>query len=124
MNIVFSVKIKIVMHSHSVNHIAITASIFKDYHIIQPSTKKDTLLVQINHLNHTQTRAFLPELLPEAPGDVVLQPRSSQVAKDDLQVAQHTDVVLLPVLRLAGRLVIELVVVAEHLVPRVHVTLW
>lgn len=66
---------------------------------------------------------FIPELLPESPGDVVLQPGSSQVAKDDLQVAQHPDVVLLPVLRLAGRLVVKLVVVAEHLVTRVHITL-
>lgn len=65
-----------------------------------------------------------PELLPESPGHVVLEARGGQVTEDDLQVAQDTNVVLLPVLRLAeGRLVVKLVMVAEHLVPRVHIAL-
>lgn len=66
---------------------------------------------------------FLPELFPEPPRDVVLQPGRRQVAEDDLQVAQHPDVVLLPVLRLAGGLVIKLVMVAEDLVAGIDVAL-
>lgn len=65
-----------------------------------------------------------PELFPEPSGHIVLEAGGSQVAEDDLQVTQDADVVLLPVLCLAeGRLVVKLVVVAEHLVPWVHVAL-
>lgn len=66
---------------------------------------------------------FIPELFPEPPRDVVLQPGRRQVAEDDLQVAQHPDVVLLPVLRLAGGLVVKLVMVAEDLVAGIDVAL-
>lgn len=66
---------------------------------------------------------FVPELFPEPPRDVVLQPGRRQVAENDLQVAQHPDVVLLPVLRLAGGLVIKLVMVAEDLVAGINVAL-
>lgn len=74
-------------------------------------------------LTTAMTFFFLPELFPETPRDVVLQPGCRQVAEDDLQVAQHPDVVLLPVLRLAGGLVVKLVMVAEDLVAGIDVAL-
>lgn len=40
----------------------------------------------------------VPELFPEAPGDIVLQPRRGQMSKNDLEMPQYPDVVLLPVL--------------------------
>lgn len=68
--------------------------------------------------------ASVPELFPEASGHIVLQTGRRQVAEDDLQMPQHSNVVLLAVLGLIERgLVIKLVMITEHIIPGVHITL-
>ena len=85
---------------------------FKKRELLSPNTKKEVIL------------ALLPELLPEASGYIILQLGCSEMAEDDLQVAQHSNVVLLAVLSLIERgLVIKLVVITEHFIPWVHITL-
>lgn len=103
----------------------------------QPANQQIKLcLTQINsksaqyssNAEHTKTGGHIlavsPELFPETSRDIVLQSGGSEVAEDDLQVAQHSDVVLLAVLSLIERgLVIKLVVITEHFIPGVHITL-
>ncbi len=73
---------------------------------------------------HMHSRLTVPELFPEASGHIVLQTGRGEVTEDDLQMPQHSDVVLLTVLGLIERgLVIKLLMITEHIIPGVHITL-
>lgn len=69
-------------------------------------------------------RLISPEPFPESSGHIVLQTGRCQVTENDLQMTQHSDVVLLPVFSLVKRgLVVKLLMITEHIVPGFHITL-
>lgn len=77
----------------------------------------------IDILVHTKSLCNKPELLPKTSRHIVLQPGGSQMPKNNLQMSQNSNIVLLSIFSFSNYWFVIMVVVTENIISRINIAL-